>query len=44
LLAYRLNTVHNVHFFVGFLRRIREAVRAGRLEAFRNDFYATREI
>lgn len=44
LLAYRLNTIHNVHFFVGFLRRIREAVRAGQLEAFRNDFYANREI
>jgi queuine tRNA-ribosyltransferase len=44
LLAYRLNTIHNVHFFVGFLRRIRQAIRAGRFEAFRNGFYENREI
>jgi len=44
LLGYRLNTIHNVHFFVDFLRRIREAVRAGQFERFRNRFYETREI
>ncbi|HSV94065.1 MAG TPA: tRNA-guanine transglycosylase, partial [Desulfobacterales bacterium] len=44
LLGYRLSTIHNVHFFVDFLRRIREAVRAGELERFRNRFYADREI
>ena len=44
LLGYRLTTIHNVHFFVDFLRRIREAVRAGELERFRNRFYGEREI
>ena len=44
LLGYRLNTIHNVHFFVELMRRIRESIRAGRFEAFRNRFYENRDI
>ena len=39
LLAYRLNTIHNVTFFVNFLKRIRQAISAGEFESFRRDFY-----
>jgi queuine tRNA-ribosyltransferase len=44
LLAYRLNTIHNVHFFVGFLRRIREAIVKNEFETFKKRFYENREI
>jgi queuine tRNA-ribosyltransferase len=44
LLAYRLNTIHNVHFFVNFLRRIREAILMDEFEDFKKQFYETREI
>jgi queuine tRNA-ribosyltransferase len=44
LLAYRLNTVHNVHFFMNFLRRIREAILKDEFEDFKKRFYENREI
>jgi queuine tRNA-ribosyltransferase len=44
LLAYRLNTIHNVHFFVNFLRRIREAILKDEFEEFKKRFYENREI
>jgi queuine tRNA-ribosyltransferase len=44
LLAYRLNTIHNVHFFVNLLRRVREAIRQDDFEGFRKRFYENREI
>ncbi len=37
ILASRLNTLHNVHFYMEFLRRIREAIQEDRLL----DFYKT---
>jgi len=40
LLAYRLLTLHNVHFYVGLMAAIREAIAAGAFEAFRARFYA----
>ncbi|HDD35304.1 MAG TPA: tRNA guanosine(34) transglycosylase Tgt [Candidatus Desulfofervidus auxilii] len=39
LLAYRLNSYHNVHFFVNFLQEIREAILKGTLAEFRKTFY-----
>jgi queuine tRNA-ribosyltransferase len=39
LLAYRLNTIHNIHYFLDFMKRIREAIRADAFESFRTDFY-----
>jgi len=44
LLAYRLNTIHNVYFFLNFLRRIREAILKGEFEGFKKRFYENREI
>jgi queuine tRNA-ribosyltransferase len=39
LLAYRLNTVHNIHYFISFIRRLRAAILADAFESFRKDFY-----
>ncbi|MEJ5359861.1 MAG: tRNA guanosine(34) transglycosylase Tgt [Desulfobacterales bacterium] len=44
LLAYRLNTLHNVHYFVRLVRSAREAILRGEYAAFRNRFYRRREI
>jgi len=40
LLAYRLLTLHNVHFYVGLMAALREAIAARAFEAFRARFYA----
>ncbi|MEJ2658134.1 MAG: tRNA guanosine(34) transglycosylase Tgt [Desulfobacterales bacterium] len=34
LLAYRLNTIHNVHYYMDLVRRLRKAIRDGRFEEF----------
>ena len=39
LLAYRLNTIHNVYFFIDFVKRMRRAIRSDGFESFRRDFY-----
>ncbi len=39
LLAYRLLTLHNVHFYLGLMAAIREAIAARAFEAFRARFY-----
>ncbi len=39
LLAYRLLSLHNVHFFLGLMRAMRDAVAGGRFEAFRTRFF-----
>ncbi len=38
LLAYRLNTIHNVHYYMDLVRRLREAVCDGRFEEFSREF------
>jgi queuine tRNA-ribosyltransferase len=40
LLAYRLLTLHNIHFYLGLMAAMREAIMAGAFEAFRARFYA----
>ncbi len=35
LLAYRLNTIHNIYFYVHFLERIKKAIQADQLDGFR---------
>ena len=42
LLAYRLNTIHNICFFMTLMREMREAIRHGRFGLFKRDFYAQR--
>ena len=43
LLAYRLNTIHNIYYFLNFMKHIREAIRADAFESFRADFYSRLE-
>ncbi len=40
ILGSMLNTQHNLHYYQGVMRRIREAIDAGRYEAFAADFLA----
>lgn len=35
ILSLRLNTIHNLHFYLQFMRDLRQAIAAGRLESFR---------
>ncbi|PYM20444.1 MAG: tRNA guanosine(34) transglycosylase Tgt [Candidatus Rokuibacteriota bacterium] len=39
LLAYRLMTLHNLHFFMGLMGAMREAIAAARFEAFKARFF-----
>ena len=37
--AATLNTLHNLHFYLDTMRRIREAIAFGRFESFRQEFH-----
>jgi queuine tRNA-ribosyltransferase len=43
LLSYRLNTWHNLHYFMELMRDIRQAVADDRFGEFRNNFYQQRK-
>ena len=43
LLAYRLNTIHNLYYYLNLMNDIRSAIRKGTFENFRNDFYRQRQ-
>jgi queuine tRNA-ribosyltransferase len=42
ILAMRLLTAHNLHFYLTLMRRVREAIAGGRFAAFVRDFLASR--
>jgi queuine tRNA-ribosyltransferase len=42
ILGARLNTIHNLHFYLELLRSLRSAIRAGRLAAWAGGFLAAR--
>jgi queuine tRNA-ribosyltransferase len=42
LLAYRLNTIHNVHYYVNLVKNMRSAICRGEFDAFKKDFYDKR--
>ena len=44
LLAHRLNTIHNLHYFLHLMKEMREAIEKDRFEAFKQEFYSKREI
>ncbi|RPJ75317.1 MAG: tRNA guanosine(34) transglycosylase Tgt, partial [Desulfobacteraceae bacterium] len=44
LLAYRLNTLHNLHYFLNLLHAMRQAIRADDFEGFKKRFREAREI
>lgn len=39
LLAYRLNTIHNVHFYMNLVRKLRTAICQGRFKKFKEEFF-----
>ncbi|MDL1970812.1 MAG: tRNA guanosine(34) transglycosylase Tgt [Candidatus Desulfofervidaceae bacterium] len=39
LLAYRLNSYHNIYYFINLMRQLREAILTGCLAQFRKTFY-----
>ncbi len=40
ILGLRLVTIHNLHFYLELMRRVREAIRQGAFEEFRKEFVA----
>ena len=40
LLAYRLNTIHNLHFYLNLMKEIRAAIRTGTYLTFKRQFYS----
>lgn len=42
LLGLRLNTIHNLHYFLHLMKDIRQAILEGRFVEFRKDFYDRR--
>ncbi len=42
LLAYRLNTIHNIHYYTGLVKQIREAIKEGRYARFQKQFHEKR--
>jgi queuine tRNA-ribosyltransferase len=43
ILGSRLNTIHNLHFYLGLMRSIREAIAEGRFTAFARAYIAGRK-
>lgn len=43
ILASRLNTWHNVHYFLNLMEEARQAIAAGTFSRFRNDFYSRQQ-
>ncbi len=42
LLSYRLNTIHNVHYYLNLMQRMRKAIVENEFEGFRRGFYKER--
>ncbi|MEW6595285.1 MAG: tRNA guanosine(34) transglycosylase Tgt [Thermodesulfobacteriota bacterium] len=42
ILSSHLNTIHNLHYFVGLMAGVRQAISEDRFAAFRREFYARR--
>ncbi|MDA3835523.1 MAG: tRNA guanosine(34) transglycosylase Tgt [Spirochaetales bacterium] len=44
LLAYRLNTIHNIHYYIGLMKNMRKAIIDDKFDAFKKDFYGMRSV
>ncbi len=44
LLAYRLNTIHNLYYYLDLMGKMREAIKENRFLAFKRDFYRKRDL
>lgn len=42
LLSYRLNTIHNLHYYLDLMGQMRDAIREGRFLEFKKEFYRKR--
>ncbi len=42
LLAYRLNTIHNIYYYLDLMEKMRDAIRQDRFSVFKKDFYSKR--
>ncbi|MFQ5781242.1 MAG: tRNA-guanine transglycosylase, partial [Nitrospiria bacterium] len=42
LLAIRLNSLHNLYYYLNLLKGLRRAIEDNRLESFRREFYRIR--
>ena len=42
LLSYRLNTIHNLHYYLNLMGDIRLSIREGRFTAFKKEFFSQR--
>jgi len=43
ILAYHLNTIHNLSYYIGLMQEMRRAIEEDRFNQFKRDFYANRE-
>jgi queuine tRNA-ribosyltransferase len=43
ILAYTLNTIHNIHYYEGLMATMRKAIREGRLREFHMEFWRMRD-
>ena len=42
ILSSRLNTIHNLYYYLNLMKRVREAIAAERFDSFRKEFYENR--
>jgi len=43
LLSYRLNTIHNIYYYLDLMGKMRDAIKQERFLEFKREFYAKRE-
>ena len=43
LLSYRLNTIHNIYYYLNLMKKMRDAIREDRFLAFKQAFYGKRQ-
>ena len=43
ILSYQLNTIHNLHYYLQLMEKMRKAIEKDSFSAFRNDFYGRLE-
>ncbi|MFH2218588.1 MAG: tRNA guanosine(34) transglycosylase Tgt [Pseudomonadota bacterium] len=44
LLSYRLNTIHNIHYYMRLMRHMRAAILNGEFDKFKRAFYSKRDM
>jgi queuine tRNA-ribosyltransferase len=44
LLAYRLNTIHNLYYYLDLMAKMRHAIQADRFLEFKQDFFEKRRV